>query len=131
MNGKLAANLTRGYTSEDIAFIESTRPEGGGWRLFEYVKEFSKVTWARMNDEQQMTLRTVQPVDDLLEETHAARAESAGKKWGDGMQKVASIPIHIWQRELAEAQREGDERHVHRWLNDPDHAKFRTKEGKV
>ena len=77
-----------------------------------------------------MTVKTLMPVDDLFERTQTARAETAGKSWGDG-QKVASIPIHIWQRELAEAQREGDEKHVKKWLNDPDHAKFRTKEGKV
>jgi hypothetical protein len=63
MNGKLAANLTRGYTSEDIAFIESTRPDGGGWRLFEYFPDTRKVSWAKMDDNQQMTVRTLMDVD--------------------------------------------------------------------
>jgi hypothetical protein len=130
MNGKTLVNLERGYSLEDIEFIESTRPEGGGWRLFEYWGDIRKVTWARMNDEQQMTVRTVMPVDDLLERNERLRNESVGERWGDG-KKVASIPIHIWQRELAEAQREGDEKFMSKWLNDSDHAKFRTKEGKV
>jgi hypothetical protein len=130
MNGKTLVNLERGYSLEDIEFIESTRPEGGGWRLFEYWSDIRKVTWARMNDEQQMTVRTVMPVDDLLDRNKHLRNESAGQRWGDG-KKVASVPIHIWQRELAEAQREGDEKFMSKWLNDSDHAKFRTKEGKV
>jgi len=130
MNAKVSLNLQRGYTAKDIAFIESTRPEGGGWRLFEYHDDIPKVTWAKVGQDGQMTVKTLMPVDDLFERTQTARAESAGKPWGDG-QKVASIPIHIWQRELAEAQREGDDKYVNKWLNDPDHAKFRTKEGKL
>jgi hypothetical protein len=118
------------YTAEDLAFIESTRPEGGGWRVFEYFRDIPKVSWAKMDDNQQMTVRTVMPVDNILERNERLRNETTGERWGDG-QKVASIPIHIWQRELAEAQREGDDKYVNRWLNDPDHKKFRTKDGKV
>jgi hypothetical protein len=117
MNGKLAGNLQRGYTAEDIAFIESTRPDGGGWRLFEYFPDARKVSWAM-------------DVDDILERNTRLRNELVGERWGDG-KRVASIPIHIWQRELAEAQREGDEKHVRKWLNDPDHRAFRTKDGKL
>jgi hypothetical protein len=72
----------------------------------------------------------VMPVDNILERNERLRNETAGERWGNG-QKVASIPIHIWQRELAEAQREGDDKYVNRWLNDSDHRKFRTKDGKV
>jgi hypothetical protein len=130
MNEKLAGNLQRGYTAEDIAFIESTRPDGGGWRVFEYFPDIPKVSWAKMDDNQQMTVRTVMPVDDILERNERLRNETVGERWGDG-KRVASIPIHIWQRELAEAQREGDDKYVNRWLNDPDHKAFRTKDGKL
>ena len=49
MNAKVSLNLQRGYTAKDIAFIESTRPEGGGWRLFEYHDDIPKVTWAKID----------------------------------------------------------------------------------
>jgi hypothetical protein len=55
------------YSAEDLAFIESTRPEGGGWRVFEYFPDIPKVSWAKMDDNQQMTVRTVMPVDNILE----------------------------------------------------------------
>jgi hypothetical protein len=126
----MSQSAAEAYTAEDLAFIESTRPEGGGWRVFEYLPDIPKISWARMDDQQQMTVRTVMPVDNLLERNERLRNETAGERWGDG-KKVASIPIHIWQRELAEAQNQKDEKYLSKWLNDPDHAKFRTKEGKV
>ncbi|MBH9718902.1 hypothetical protein JAO10_01045 [Burkholderia contaminans] len=51
-------------------------------------------------------------------------------KWGDGMTKVASIPLVI----LEDLQRKGitkDPIAFRKWLNDPENRFFRTRPGKV
>lgn len=64
----------------------------------------------------------------ILDANTRDRAETAGQKFGD-FARVASVPIDIWNRELDEAHSAGDEAYVNKWLNDGDHAGFRTKEG--
>jgi hypothetical protein len=74
---------------------------------------------------------TVEPFEEFQQVNADLRDLSSGKKWDDGLALAARVPMHIWQRQLAEAICQEDNRYISRWLNDPDHAHFRTKEGKV
>jgi hypothetical protein len=100
------------------------------WRLFDYDLVTGKAVFMRFEGDQ-LKVRTVMPVDDLVDENADRRAETAGTKWGDGIQHVARIPIHMWQRQLAEPLLQEDQKALSKWLNDPDNAAFRTREGKV
>lgn len=64
----------------------------------------------------------------ILDANARSRSNTAGRRWGDG-QRVASIPLDIWNKHLQEAHRLGDDAYVSKWLNDADHAGFRTFEG--
>lgn len=101
------------------------------WRLLSRDEITGKEAWIKLDpDGRTWTVRTVMPVDDLLAENAELHAMRTNERWGDG-QNVARVPIHIWQRELAEAQCQGDEKYVRRWLNDPSHSKFRTRGGRL
>lgn len=100
------------------------------WRLFDYDLATGKAVWTRFEGDQ-LKVRTVMPVDDLVGENAAMRAEKQGATWGDGLELVARVPMHIWQRELADQIQQDDKAVVSRWLNDPDHRAFRARDGKV
>jgi hypothetical protein len=68
--------------------------------------------------------------DDLLSQNSAEQVDGLNQKWGE-FRKVASVPINIASRELWQAVRERDERFLSKWLNDPDHSRFRTFRGRV
>mgnify|MGYP000851157081 CR=1 FL=1 len=101
-----------------------------GWRLLERIPSMGITRWMMMLEDGEMIIRTDTEVNALLDTNTAERNIKAGQRWGDG-RKVASIPAQIWTRDLAEAVRQDDNRYLSRWLNDADHAAFRTFEGKV
>lgn len=68
--------------------------------------------------------------DDLLARNNSELTDNLNRKFGE-FRKVASIPLNIAARELWQAMRERDNRWVSNWLNDPDHARFRTFKGRV
>lgn len=103
--------------------------ERGGFVLIDYDELTGKEVWIREQDGIR-TVRTVMPVDDILDANAAAQVDNLNRPWGD-VAPVASIPMHIWQREIAPAIMQEDEAYIKRWLNDADHAKFRTRGGRV
>jgi hypothetical protein len=66
----------------------------------------------------------------FMEANLAERNESIGKRFKN-FQHVASIPMHIWAREIAPRQKQQDQASIKRWLNDSDNVAFRTFRGKV
>jgi hypothetical protein len=109
------------------------QPEGqpdASWRLLGFDPATGKTAWMKIEDDGTLKVRTVMPVDDLLDENAALRQHDSGN-WAGDMHLVSRVPIHIWQRELAEAVKQDDQKYVSKWLNDSDHAKFRTKGGRV
>lgn len=73
----------------------------------------------------------VEWVDPILEENKIRRAESAGKRWGDG-QIVASIPSSMYYfGDFAKAVENDDQKYMTKFLNDYDNSKLRTKEGDI
>ena len=75
--------------------------------------------------------RTVQDCGVLVEENAEIRAAQAGQRYGDGLTLVARVPMTVWSGRLNEAIRQGDHAFLARFLNDPDHAAFRTKTGRI
>lgn len=112
-----------------MAFEPIGQP-GPDWRLLGFDQETGKTAWMLFNEDGSLTVKTFMPVDDLLEANAAAMALDDGR-WKGEMHRVASVPMHIWQRELAPAVQQNDDAYVNRWLNDIDHRKFRTKGGNV
>jgi hypothetical protein len=75
--------------------------------------------------------KTLQDCEELIEENSSIRQEQDGQRYGDGNTLVARIPITVWSARLSEALKQGDDAFVKRWLNNPDHAAFRTKSGRI
>lgn len=105
--------------------------ESGDWKLFEEVPELGIRRYCMEVDGVRI-IKTEMPkvVQDLMRMNAEQRAESRGTRWGDGA-VVARIPLNIYFNELAEAANVGDDKYVNKWLNDADHAAFRTREGKL
>ena len=102
----------------------------GDWSLISHDPYTGRQVWVH-EDEQFVHVKTTYPlIGELIDHNTAIRNETAGRRWGEG-KLVASIPEHIYYREIAPARRDGDEGYVKRWLNDAEHRAFRTFEGKV
>jgi len=110
--------------------MSSHDPLEGKWVLVESTPA-RRVYELDMGDGQ-VVVKTEYLADQELFDLNAARrAENAGRKWGDGA-VAGSVPMNLYFASgLAEANRQGDKAFIKRWWNDADHARFRTKEGKV
>ena len=76
------------------------------------------------------TFRFQQEVDHQpLADINAERRAAAHPRWGDG-KPVASIPMPLWWL-LKTTGVLDDPKALARWLNDPAHRHFRTREGRV
>lgn len=84
------------------------------------------------DDKDDFLIETVQDVEPTLEFNKAQFNEftSSRDKWGDGMTKVASIPLSVYM-DLVKRGIAHDDAAMKRWLNDPDNALFRTRPGVV
>jgi hypothetical protein len=106
-------------------------PPDGSYRLLDFDPATGKTAWMKLEEDgETLKVWTAMPVDQMLEENAALRQHDSGK-WAGDMHLVSRVPIHIWQRELADAVQQDDQKYVSKWLNDSDHAKFRTKGGRV
>jgi hypothetical protein len=76
-------------------------------------------------------IKKITPINELLDSAAADRAETAGKKWGDG-QIIGTVPDSIaYSSGYMRAKTEGDDRWIKRFWNDSDHKYLRVKEGKL
>lgn len=90
------------------------------------------VLWARMNADGSTTVCNQSLIDPVLEANAEARAETDGKRWGDG-QRIASVPNSLLYGDgyYAKARAAGDKKAMMKWLDDSDQAKLRTKTGRL
>jgi len=56
--------------------------------------------------------------------------DNDGQRFGD-MRKVASVPMHVWAREIAPRLKDGNDGSLKRWLNSSDNRPFRTFKGNI
>jgi hypothetical protein len=102
----------------------------GDWTLFDWDAKTGRSVWSYFDGEKTV-FRTDYPVDNLISENAAVR-NSAAQAWTGDYHRVASVPLNVFhQSGLAEAQAQGDERFVSRFLNDGDNRAWRTREGRV
>jgi hypothetical protein len=85
--------------------------------------------WA-LDEGGKLRIREVMPVDEILAENAALQVENLNRPFGD-MALVARVPMHIWSNRLAPAIVQQDRAYLSRWLNDSNHARFRTRAGRI
>ena len=102
----------------------------GDWRLFDYNPKLRRQVWVTDNPDGSQTFRTDYEVDPTIEANTAMR-NMARPGWAGDYHKVASIPLNIFHEQLAEASIQKDDKFISKWLNDSDHAAWRSKEGRV
>ena len=101
------------------------------WSLIDYDPITKTSSWSRWEDGRFM-VKTMSATDMQRKVAAEQRALTAGRGWGGDHHHVASIPGHVlFNSDIFEAVRDGDQKYFARWLNDGDNAAFRTKEGKV
>lgn len=102
----------------------------GAWELWSYDPLTGVSKWVAETDTG-FVIRTDTPTDALFKANNEAQVDSLNTRWGDG-KIVASIPMDVFVgRGLFDAQAQGDDRYLSKFLNDSDNAKFRTRQGKV
>lgn len=103
---------------------ESARP-------FDHDPETATTRTFHGHSDGSFTIETQQDVTDLVAENRELYNETpASAPWGDGMERVASIPLNIF----FELQRQGitdDPKAFLAWLNHPDNRVFRTRGGRL
>jgi hypothetical protein len=67
-------------------------------------------------------------LEAVIDKARAERNASTNKRWGD-LAKVGTVPLNIWQDQLAEATKQKDSKYIRRWLTE--HDKFRTRDGRL
>lgn len=101
-----------------------------GFELMEFDPVSGRSIWSYF-DGQKTIYRTDYPVEATMAENEAVRSE-ADKAWRGDWHRIASIPLNILHDSgLANAQTQGDDKFVKRWLNDSDNRAWRTKEGRL
>lgn len=68
-------------------------------------------------------------VQDIVD-TATTMRNDAPAGWKGEMHYVAKLPMHLWQSLRTEG-RVQEVKDFKKWLNDPDHSKWRTKGGKL
>lgn len=104
----------------------------GDWTLDHELSDIKlgRFVWYLHTPDGQTVVRTDYRADPTIEANKAQRNMSE-RGWKGDYHLVASIPPNVFYDQLAEASRQGDEKYVARWLNDSDHAAWRTKEGRL
>lgn len=103
----------------------------GDYELLTCNPEMGTSTWIKYNEDGTATLRKTIVWDQYLKANEFARSMTAGQRWGDG-KVVSSVPLaYALKTGYGDAVREGDTKWKQKFLNDIEHRKFRTFEGKV
>lgn len=107
----------------------------GDWAVMDYdpvtrTRKLARVTELPDGGEK-WEWKTEQDCSALVQENAAIRQAQEGKRYGDGNTLIARIPMTVWANRLSDPIKQGDDEFLKRWLNDPDHAAFRTKSGRI
>jgi hypothetical protein len=101
-----------------------------GWYLMDDNPDLGVRRWG-LDVEDGTIIRTeYYQANAFMEANLNQRNLTAGQRFGD-FRHVASVPMHIWARQIAPRLKQGDQASLKRWLNDGDQRPFRTFEGKV
>lgn len=102
----------------------------GDWSLIDWDPVTGRTVWSYF-DGRKTVVRTDYPVEAAIKQNSDQRAV-AGSSWKGDWHHTASIPLNVFHDSgMAEAQLQGDDKFVSRWLNDSDNRPWRTKEGTI
>lgn len=76
----------------------------------------------------QFTIQTTEKLDGIVDFCKAKREATKGA-YRDGLFHVAEVPVSVYEKAVQEGWDNPDG--WKRWLNDPDNAIFRVREGRV
>lgn len=96
-------------------------------RLFSRDEATGITKWWHVTGNGEYVVETVQETEAILNANKRA-LNSSEKKWGENMNRVASIPLSVYY----DLKRNGiadDPARLKKWLNDRDNLAFRTKGG--
>ena len=98
-----------------------------GWLLLGYDQELGRTLWGALDDDNEIVIRADYDVTPILEANDADRnaPENMSRRFGE-WERVASVPIGQLHKDLDPALDQNDDKYIRRYLNDPDHRKFRT-----
>lgn len=102
----------------------------GEWTLWDADIKLGRNIWYRYEPDGSKTYRIEERFDKILE-ANAEQAKVAKSDWAGDWHHVARVPAGVAFRELTEAHSHGDEKYIAKWLNDSDHAAWRTKGGRL
>jgi hypothetical protein len=112
-------------TPVDPALIK----DSDAWEVFEVTPEYRRSIL--QIDDNTSIMRTEWLVSEqMLEQNRQSYNDSFSQRFGDG-KVVASVPMHIWSREVAPRLREGDLDFTRWYLNQEKNRPFRTFRGKI
>ena len=101
-----------------------------GWVLVEDKPDIGMRVWECDMGDHTIIKTEHYVANDFFEANKVEFNESASHRWKDG-RVVGHVPLHTLFRELGGAIKDGDEKYITKWLNDPDRRRFRTFEGEV
>jgi hypothetical protein len=115
----------------NVTYEEQIDPANpGGWVMVEDNESYRR--W-ELDLGDRIVLKTEHKgTQQLLADNQRCFNENEGKRWGDG-QVVSSVPMNIYfgPSGLSEANKQKDIPYIRKWLNDPDHRKFRKFKGSI
>jgi hypothetical protein len=104
--------------------------QDGDWTLFDSDIKLGRYVWARRNADGSTTYRTDYAVQPTIDQNTAQR-NLAQSGWAGDYHHIASVPLNIVHDQLTEAQSQGDDAYVSKWLNSSDNSAWRVKTGRV
>ncbi len=117
-------NITKGDLAKmDLGALVEKRlmfqDPAAGTRVWEYEFEHATVNKTEWYGAQQ-----------FVDATQNQLKETDGQRFGD-TRKIATIPMHIWAREVAPRAKDGNDSSIKKWLNSGDGKAFRVFKGDV
>lgn len=104
--------------------------DADGFELIEHDHYTGRTLWGYYDGEKTI-YRTDYPVDNLIK-TNTEQRNMAQANWAGDLHHIASVPLNIaYDSGLTEAQSQGDDKFLSKWLNNSDNRAWRTKDGKV
>lgn len=104
--------------------------ETNGWYLMDDNPALGVRRWGLDLEHATIVRTEYYAANVFMEANLRERNATAGSRFGD-FRHVASIPAHIWAREIAPREKAGDKASIRKWLNNSDNRAFRTFDGDV
>jgi hypothetical protein len=103
----------------------------GSWKFFSYDPDTDSTVNYQVLDDGRWAFQIVQHVDKIIGANVEAEKASHGRRFGE-WNRMASVPVRLVEKSgIDTAISMQDKKFISKWMNDGDHAKFRTSRGKA